>query len=266
MARDKNLVLGAGKLFFDRFDDDGAKTGEFYIGNTTSFSYSSDEERQEHFSSDEAAREKDASIVIRSDATVSFTTDDIQPENLAMIFKGTAEALAVSADASTVENITVKRGRWYQLGVDVANPTGARLITMTSLTDDAGTPVAVPGGDGGVNYLVDEDLGRIFIKEDATGVADDDVLIATYAIAASTRSVIISAGEQITGALRYIADNTTGPNVDHYFPKVEISPDGDYEFKGDDWNEMSFSGEVLTTTLNGTTLAKHYADGRAVAA
>lgn len=266
MAREKNLVLGAGKLFFDRFDADGNKTGEFYIGNTTSLTYSTDEERQEHFSSDEAAREKDASIVTQSSATVGFTTDDIQPENMAMVFKGTAAALAVSADASTVENITVKRGRWYQLGVDVANPTGARMITMTTLTNDAGTPVAVPGGDGGDNYIVDEALGRLFIKEDAPDVLDDDILIATFAIAASTRSIIIDSGDQITGALRYIADNTTGTNVDHYWPKVELSPDGDYEFKGTDWNEMSFTGEVLTTTLNGTALAKHYADGRAVAA
>ena len=262
MAREKNLVLGAGKLFFDRFDANGLNTGEFYIGNTTSLTYSSDEERQEHYSSDTAAREKDASIVIRSDATISFTTDDIQPENLAMVFKGTAEALAIIADPVTVENIVVQRGRWYQLGVDAVHPTGARLITMTTLTDDAGPPVAVPGGNGGANYEVNLALGRLYIKEDAPNVADGDVLIATFAIAASSRSVVISAGEQITGALRYLADNTTGPNIDHFFPKVDISPDGDYEFKGDDWNEMSFSGEVLTKGI----LAKHYADGRAVAA
>jgi hypothetical protein len=262
MARVKNYTLGAGKLFFDRFDEDGNTTGEFYIGNTTSLTYSVDEERQEHFSSDEAARERDASIVTRSDVTVGFTTDDIQPENMAMMMKGTAEVLAVAADPSVVENITVQRGRWYQLGVDAANPTGARLITLTSLTDDAGTPVAVPGGNGGVNYEVDLALGRLYIKEDAPDVADGDILIATFAIAASERTVILSAGEQVTGALRYIADNTTGTNNDVYFPQVEISPDGDYEFKSDDWSEMSFSGD----SIKKGDLAKVYVDGRATAA
>lgn len=262
MARGKNYVLGAGKLFFDALDENDETTGEFYIGNTTSLTYSTDEERQEHYSSDEAARDKDASVTIRSDATIGFTTDDIQPENMAMMIKGALTQLAVAADASVVENITVKRGRWYQLGVDGANPTGARLITMTSLTDDAGSPVAVPGGSGGANYEVDAALARIFIKEDAPDVADGDILIATYEIAASTRPIIVTTGDQIRGALRYISDNSHGDNQDHYWPLIEISPDGDYEFKGDDWSEMSFSGEVVKKG----DLAKHYVDGRAEAA
>ena len=260
MARAKNYTLGAGKLYFDRLDANGVSTGEFYIGNTPSLTYSSDEERQEHYSADEAARDKDASIVIRSDVTIGFTTDDIQPENMAMLFKGDAATLATASDTDVEETITVNRGRWYQLGVDASNPSGLREITVSSVTDDEVSPVAIPGGDGGVNYELDEALGRIYIKEDATGIADGDDIIITYDVAASSRTIIINEGDQVKGALRYIADNTTGENRDHYWPLVEISPDGDYEFKGDDWNEMSFSGEVLKSG----TLAKHYVDGRAV--
>ena len=260
MARVKNYTLGAGKLFFDRLDANGNSTGEFYIGNTPSLTYSTDEERQEHFSSDEAARERDASIVTRSTVSVAFTTDDIQPENMAMMVKGSNQTLSVLSDTGVIENITVNRGRWYQLGVDTANPTGARNITLTTLTDDSGTPVAVPGGPGGVNYDVDLELGRIFIKEDAPNIADGDILIATYDIGAHDRTIIVSTGDQITGALRYIADNTTGDNNDVYFPQVEISPDGDYEFKSDDWSEMSFSGE----SIKKADLAKVYVDGRPI--
>lgn len=262
MARSKNYTLGAGKLYFNRNDEDGLPTGEFYIGNTTSLTGSTDEEREEHYSADEAERAKDASVVTRSDNSIGFTTDDIQPENLAMIWKGTAETLAQAAVASVVQNIKVNRGRWYQLGESPSNPTGHRKVTLTSVTDDAGTPVVVPGGNGGVNYLVDLELGRLFIKEDATGVADGDILIVTYAVAASSRTVIISKGEKITGSLRYVADNTLGVNRDDYWPLVDISPDGDYEFKGDSWSEMSFSGEVLKKE----GYFKHYTDGRAVTA
>lgn len=262
MARGKNYTLGAGKLFFNRNDADGVPTGEFYIGNTTSLTGSTDEDREEHYSSDEAERAKDASVVTRSDNTIGFTTDDIQPENLAMIWKGTAETLTQASVASVAQTIKVRRGRWYQLGESLANPTGHRKITLTSLTDDAGTPVVVPGGNGGVNYLVDLELGRLFIKEDATGVDDDDNLIVTYAVLASSRTIIISKGEKITGSLRYVADNTLGENRDDYWPLVDISPDGDYEFKGDSWSEMSFSGEVLKKD----GYFKHYTDGRAVTA
>lgn len=262
MARGKNYTLGAGKLYFDRLDTDGNSTGEFYIGNTPSLTGSADEERQEHYSSDEKEKAKDMSVVTRSDNTVSFTTDDIQPENLAMLWKGSVDVLAQAAVASVVENITVNRGRWYQLGSSPANPTGHRKVTLTSLTDDESTPVAVPGGNGGANFELDLDLGRLFIKEDAPDVADGDILICTYAVAASSRTVIISKGETIRGSLRYIADNTEGENRDDYWPLVDISPDGDYEFKGDDWNEMSFTCEVLKKE----GYEKHYTDGRAVTA
>lgn len=263
MARAKNYTLGAGKLYFDRLDAAGASTGEFYIGNTTSLTYSTDEERQEHYSADEAARDKDASIVTRSDNSIGFTTDDIQPENMAMLFKGSAETLSVAGATAIEETILIPTlGRWYQIGTDAANPSGVRKITVDSVTDDAGVPVAIPGGDGGVNYELDLDLGRIFIKEGATGIVAGDEIIITYDQVAHSRMVIISEGDQVRGALRYIADNTAGTNSDHYWPLVEFSPDGDYEFKSDSWSEMQFSGEVLRKD----TLSKHYVDGRPVTA
>lgn len=264
MARTKNYTLGAGKLFFDRMDENGNLTGEYYIGNTTSLTGSTDETREEHFSSDEASRDKDASVVTQSDQTVGFTTDDIQPENLAMLWKGTAEQLAVAAAPNQTDTLTVLRGRWYQLGVTPLSPTGARSISIDSVTDNATPPVAIPDDTGpantNLNYEVDLELGRIFIKEDAPDIADGDTIIVTFDIAAHSRTVIISKGETIRGALRYIADNTAGVNRDDYWPLVELSPDGDFEFKADSWSEMSFTGEVLKKD----GLFKHYVDGRPV--
>lgn len=262
MARTKNYTLGAGKLYFDRFGENDVPTGEFYIGNTTSLTGSTDETREEHYSADEKSRAKDASVVTQADMTVGFTTDDIQPENLAMLWKGTAEVLAVGAITSTTENITVNRGRWYQIGVSPTAPTGARSLTVSAVTDDAGSPVAIPGGNGGANYELDLELGRIYIKDDAPDVADGDIIKVTYTAAAHSRTVIISKGETIRGSLRYIADNTTGENRDDYWPLVEISPDGDYEFKADSWQEMSFTCEVLKAD----GLERHYVDGRPVTA
>lgn len=267
MARTKNYTLGAGKLYFDRFDADGLPTGEYYIGNTPSLTGSTDETREEHYSSDEAERAKDASVVTQSDQTVGFTTDDIQPENLALLWKGTAEVLTVGAVSSTPQTLTVNRGRWYQLGVSPVAPTGARAVTITTVTDDATpTPAAIPAasGPGGtnINYQVDTELGRIFIFEDAPDISDGDDIIVTYTAAAHSREVIISKGETIRGSLRYIADNTAGVNRDDFWPLVELSPDGDYEFKADSWSEMSFTGEVLKKE----GYEKHYVDGRPVTA
>lgn len=259
MARSKNYTLGAGKLYFDRMDEAGNLTGEYYIGNTTSLTGSTDETREEHFSSDEKQRAKDASVVTQSDQTVGFTTDDIQPENLALLWKGTSEVLAVTALVAVVETMTVQRGRWYQLGTSPTAPTGARSITLTTVADGV-TPV--PGVAGGANYDVDLELGRVYIKEDAPDIADGDELTFTFDAAAHSREVIISKGETIRGTLRYIADNTAGVNRDDFWPLVDLSPDGDYEFKADSWSEMSFTGEVLKRE----GYEKHYIDGRPVTA
>ena len=182
---------------------------------------------------------------------------------MAMLFKGEATVLATVATPGVTEDIEITGlGRWYQLGTSDANPSGVRLVENVVLTDDADGVIA----DLGANYEVDLARARVFIPVGGA-IGLGDTVTFTYDIAASSRSVIISKGDQVTGALRYIADNTTGTNTDHYWPKVDISPDGDYEFKGDDWNEMSFSGEVLTkVSASGTRMEKHYADGVAAAA
>ena len=251
MAREQNLVLGAGKLFFDRWDADGNPTGEFYIGNTTSLTYSVNEDKLEHYSSDTAARERDASVVTRSTATVGFTTDDIQPENLAMMFKGSKTTLTEAGSTAATSTFNGFKGRWFQLGVDDDNPSGVRGITFTSLKKGVAVIATT-------EYVVDATLGRVFLNEDAAGFTDGDALEATFDVEASTRTVILATGEQVQGAMRYIADNTEGDNVDYFWPKIIVSPDGDYQFKGDNWNEMQFTGEVTKKGL----LEKLYIDGR----
>lgn len=257
MARQKNYTLGRGKLFVDLFDADGNSTGEFYIGNTTSLTVTGDEETLDHFDSDEGIREKDDYATLSVDTAIAFTTDDIQPENLAMFVKGEVVDLTTAADEDLTEDITVRLGRFYQLGSSATNPSGLRQLANVVLTDAADAVIAAEG-----NYTVDLALGRVFILEDAADIADEDIVTFTYDVLASTRTVVISRGEKAEGALRYISANPKGPQRDHYFPKVSITPDGDYELKGDTWQEMSFSGEVLKRT----GYEKHYIDGRAVTA
>ncbi len=256
MARQKNYTLGRGKLFVDLFDADGNSTGEFYIGNTTSLTVTGSEETLDHFDSDEGVREKDDYATLSVDTSIAFTTDDIQPENLAMFVKGEIVQLATVAASDQTEGMAVRKGRFYQLGASAANPSGIREIDNLVVTKGVAPVVAL------TNYTVDEALARVYILEDAATVLDDDVLTFTYDVKASTRSVVISRGEKAEGAMRYISANPKGTQRDHYFPKVSVTPDGDYELKGDTWQEMSFSGEVLKRV----GYEKHYIDGRAVAA
>jgi hypothetical protein len=257
MARAKNYTLGRGKLFVDLFDADGNTTGEFYIGNTTSLTISGDEEVLPHYDSDEGIREQDDEAPLSSDVAISFTTDDIQPENLALFIKGEIVDLTTAAAADQTETLTVRRGRHYQLGTSATNPSGLRALDNIVLSVSGGADITAEG-----NYTVDEALGRVYILEDAVDIEDGDEVDADYDVTASTRSVIISRGEKAEGALRYVSANPKGPQRDHYFPKVTLAPDGDYELKGDEWQAMSFTGSALKKP----GLEKHYIDGRAVTA
>lgn len=258
MAReDQNLVLGRGRVYVDLYDVDGNLTGEVYIGNTPSFALSTEEETLEHVSSDEGIREVDAEVTLSETDTLTFTTDDIQPFNVAMFFKGSESAFATAAIPSVVETHTVKRGRWYQLGMTQANPSGHRLVTLTSAEIGA-----VPIPNPALNYELDAALGRVYILPDAPDIVDDDEIEFDYAVSASSRPIIITSQDEKIAAVRFIANNAHGTNQDHYWPKVRIAPDGDYELKGDEWQEISLTGKVLTRV----GYARHLIDGRAVAA
>lgn len=265
----KDYTLGRGKIFFDRYPDGvtiNANTqgeGEFYFGNTPEFSTSSTSEDLDHFDSDSGIRTKDDSVQLSFDRTGTITCDNISARNIALQFLGDDPAPVVTASATAVVNadIVIKKGAFYQLGQTVANPSGVRKVSNVLVSKIvSGSPTVVtPAG----NIEVDEDTGRVYILENAAALADGDVARFTYDVAASTREQVISKNKSIYGALRYIADNPKGTNRDYYFPYVKLTPDGDYAFKGDDWQVMTFAVEILKKASN---IEQVYVDGRAVTA
>lgn len=261
----KNYTLGRGKVLFDRFNQNvaiGNNTkgeGYRYLGNTPEFSTTGSTEDLEHYDSDAGVKVKDDSVQLTMDRSGSFTCDNIDRHNLALMFQGLAQDLTVVAAPSVVETITVKKGRFYQLGETEANPSGNRMVTIGSIKSGAPgfAATVTPAG----NYQVDEALGQVFILADAADIDDDMVLQVTYAVAASTRGQVISGSSAIYGQIKFIADNPKGINRDYYMPYVKISPDGDYNLKGDDWQTMGFNFEVLKRG----SLEAVYVDERAVA-
>lgn len=258
----KNYTLGRGKVLFDRFDQNaviGNSTkgeGYRYIGNTPEFSTTGTSEDLEHFDSDSGVRVKDDSVQLSMDRSGSFTCDNIDRENLALLFQGLAQELATAANAAVVETITVKKGRIYQLGESSSNPAGYRKTTITTV-EVAGVPVTEAG-----NWQHDGDLGQFYVEADAADISDDDEVEITYAVAASTRGQVISGTSAIYGQIKFIADNPKGVNRDYYFPYVKLAPDGDYNLKGDDWQTMGFTMEILKRG----SMEAVYVDERAVAA
>lgn len=257
----KNLTLGRGELWFAPFlTGTTTPTGERYLGNSPEFSATIETENLDHFDSDHGVNEKDDSIPLSTNRTGSFITDNIDPKNVALFFFGQSNVFTVPGGAVVDEtHLSVSPGLTYQLGMSDADPTGARNILATptpTVTDD--TPTTPVTYAAGTDYTLDLALGRLTVLE--TGTIDEGTnLVIGYTTAASSRSRIISGSTAVAGAMRYLAFNPAGPQLDWYMPYVKLSPNGDYNLKGDEWQQIPFSIEILKKTGREAL----YIDGRA---
>jgi hypothetical protein len=251
MSEDLLYTLGRGEVYFDQFLP-GTTTisGERYLGNTSEFNLTFAATKLDHFSSDHGIKEKDKSITLEINRSGTLKTDQISPENVALFFFGSTEALAVTQATVTNEPVGltgagVEPGMFYQLGMTPQNPSGARKVIYPGAS---GTLFVLKKGSTtltyGTDYSLNTDLGRVEILEGGT-VLENDLLTCTYTVAASTRTRIISGDVPVEGAVRFIAFNPEGDNIDYYLPSVSLTPNGDYALKGDTWQEISFNIDVL---------------------
>jgi hypothetical protein len=263
----KNYTLGRGRLFFNRFTpaqvaagltNTSSGEGELFFGNVPEFTLATEEEVLDHFASTGGIRVKDDSVTLQLDRTGSFTTDNISMDNVALLFTAAGTGTVTQSSATAVENVmTVKRGRFYQLGVSPSNPTGVRGVSSVVVSKGAGftTVVAASG-----NYEVDEALGRVYILPGSADIPDDTEIEIVFNQAANTRQQVISASQSIYGELHWVSDNPKGAQRDVLMPLVKLSPNGDYPLVGDEWQSMGFSYEILQRG----SLAGAYIDGRAL--
>lgn len=243
-----NYTLGRGRVYFGRFPNGSTTPDGFrYIGNTPELSLTIESEELDHYSSDEGIREKDDSVPLEVNRTGSLITDNISPENVALFFFGENSTLTQAVVASQTETITgIKVGHSYLLGQSVSNPTGYRGI------DQTGFAVAVNGGGASLvadtDYEMDFDNGLItFLEGSAHAVADADIDV-TYAVAGSSRDRVISGSSPVEGAMLYVTKNPKGEDSTFYMPYCKITPNGDYALKGDEWQQIPMSLEILKLT------------------
>jgi hypothetical protein len=252
MPTNPNYVVGRGKLYFTPFLPNTrtlAPGGARYLGNSPELTLSQDEEKLAHYSSDRGIKIKDAEISLQNDSSGNFTLDDIQPDNLALWFRGAVQSNVIAGGAVVDEaHLGVHKGSFLQLGLTAGNPIGARNVSLVVVTNTTQAGAVVPLA---LNYEVDAVTGRVYIIEDAPDIDEGDDLLIDYTAAAGTEEVVIAAGTTIEGRLEFIADNAAGTNRDYIWPCVQVSPDGDFSLKGDDWQQMEFQLEILK--LNDTT-------------
>lgn len=237
-----NYVLGRGEVSFARLNPDGTLGAFRYIGNTPELSFNIESEELEHFSSDRGIREKDDSVPLEVNRSGTVTTDNIQRDNVALFFFGEATTITQAVVASAPETFNdVPVGGVLKLGVSVSNPAGYLGIDTTGFTvTSAGTPMV-----SGTDFEMDFDMGILTLLD--TSAVHDAVadVVVTYAVRGHTRDRVISGSTPVEGALLYREYNPKGKNHVWYMPKIKVTPSGDYNLKGDDWQTLPMALEIL---------------------
>ena len=254
----QKYTLGRGEVFFNKFKPGtNIGEGERYLGNTPEYSLTNEVETLDHFNSDRGLREKDESVLLEISSSGSMNCDNISGENVALFFLGNLLTKSSTSVTAQKEVFTSwKRGLTLQLGTTDATPTGVRKVSNVKVGKAAkaatlnltGDISAIPGVtivDAAGNYEVDLELGRLYLEPTSTEINGDIKLVVQFDVAAQSREMVISSNDVVQGSLRFVAHNAKGENKDYFFPKVTLSPDGDYNLKGDDWQSMGFTFEAL---------------------
>lgn len=254
----QKYTLGRGEVYFNKFKPGtNIGEGERYLGNTPEYSLTNEVETLDHFNADRGLREKDESVLLEISCSGSMNCDNISGENVALFFLGnllTKSSTSVTAQKEVFTNW--KRGLTLQLGTTDATPTGVRKVSNVKVGKAAksatlnltGDISAIPGVtivDAAGNYEVDLELGRLYLEPTSTEINGDIKLVVQFDVAAQSREMVISSNDVVQGSLRFVSHNAKGENKDYFFPKVTLSPDGDYNLKGDDWQSMGFTFEAL---------------------
>lgn len=112
-----NLVLGRGKIFFTPYGpgETVAVPGlRGYFGNTPSLGMAAANTKLDHYSAEGGLKVKDRSVLLQTDLTLTFDTDNISTPNL-MLWFGGRHAGSVPADAPTAIGTLAVIGAAHQI-------------------------------------------------------------------------------------------------------------------------------------------------------
>lgn len=240
-----NYTVGRGEVHLAKFATGTQNPLGFrYIGNNPAFGFSVTTQDLDHFASDHGTAELDFSIPTQTTRAGTFSTDNIERDNLAMTFLG--QALTVTATAATALTETfvdVIGGLTYQLGMTATSPFGRRKVANVVVKVGAATKAL------GTDYTVDLTRAEVYVIPASAGgtiVSGTDDIIVTYDQVASSIDQVVSGNTPFEGAVKFVADNPAGLNLDYFMPWVRITPNGEYALKADNaLQSLSYSMKIL---------------------
>lgn len=217
----ENYSLGRGRLFWNP-KVDGIYQGERALGNAPDFTLSMAVEVLDHYSSQEGLRAKDKQVVTEVTPSISFTLDELSPDNLALFGMGRSETVTQSAsDEQTVVIADPTAERYYDLGFRNVGQTRLNHGTVTSGPFVVGETVT--GGTSaatavvqkvGTNYLVVDNItGTFSASETITGgtsSATSPLNATNFKTFNATDFISVADAGPLTLGVDYTIDSVTG--------------------------------------------------------
>lgn len=234
-----NYTLGKGVVSFNRMVS-GAKTGEVDLGNCPEFSFNISLEKLEHFSSRGGLRAKDKEVISQISPAVTFTLDEMSPENLSLLSLGSIETVTQAAATAVDEEPGLAyAGTMIQLANRNIDSVGFSMST-------SGDVALTEGLDWSIDTtLKDDQIGRVRILDTYTGVEGDAVKV-SYTAPETIYKKIKALTQTVTeGFMRFVSDNPVGTQQELQIWRVSLTPSGDTAMIGDDWSTLAFTGEIL---------------------
>jgi len=235
----QNILLGRGKLYFDRFNSSGVRTGERFLGNCPTFEITPASEDIKKYSSADAAADLIASDVLRTTLGLRIVGDEFTKENLAMALFGDNSSIVQTGAAITNEAIAnVQQGCYY--------PLLYRQVSAVTVTGPAGTPVYVLTDD----YTVDAVSGRIYIVVGG-GIADDADIEVDYTYATIDLPTVRGMNQtSVKGYLRFKGDPARGPQYECEIWRASVHSDGAIGFIADEYASFTLTGDIESDAAN----------------
>lgn len=245
----ENLYLGAGSVFFDRFDGSGASMGLRHLGNVDTFEITNTVETKEKKNAMDGSKATYAEVVTGSAAELSMGLTEFTKENLALATLGVDGVYTQAAEAAVTDRpvgpaaASVKLDVWYDLGA--LNPT-VSTVKQGATSLNAGA------------YELNAEAGMIRLLSSYTGTnkGTEGVAItwsgSVPAIEAAAGKFMVQglAAGSIKGRVRYVSavNQTQGPRVMVDVWICGLNPDGALGLITDDFATFTMKGKVYADT------------------
>ena len=175
-SNSNNVLLGRGRLFFDRWSSSNVDTnGLAFLGDCSKLEISTSDDKAQIYDYAQSSVPLLNEVVTKREVSVAMTLHEYTKENLALVLMGVEAGATQSSGSITGETLTtsVTKGKSYQ--------TANRSISSVVVKKGASTLVL----DTDYN-IVDAPLGIIHITTTGSTLTNGDTITVDYAKAAIT--------------------------------------------------------------------------------